>query len=313
MDGGLSPSPSGSSRSLSALLDQQQEPFSLHIYLLEKGCSHAAFLDAASSDDACSTCWPWRTAGSGRTPAASRNRPCASGVLRLLLCKVLRGKVTRKKKQLQPGTLNRQHHVDGDERVAPGDFERSVSVPPRRVKEEEVEENEDGDSELEQSPPVQEQSKQKSTRTPGRSLSSSANIADHVNTPLIIAEALLIFRELLQAAYSPTLFGILADAKDDGSRSSNRSKGPGTETPTAARNVHEHCEEEDDAFDDALAEATAVAASDMAGATRVWPGDMRLLERRDVGADTAAAVLDALVEETATELMNGDGRPRFCG
>jgi hypothetical protein len=165
MDGGPSPSPSGSSRRLSALLDQQQEPFSLHIYLLEKGCSPAAFLDAAGSDDACSTCWPWRTTGSGgRTPAASRSRPCASGVLRLLR---LRGKVNRKKKQLQPGALNRQHHVDGDDRVTPGDFERSVSVPPRRVKEEE---NEDGDSALEQNPPVQEQSKQKSTRTPGRPL-----------------------------------------------------------------------------------------------------------------------------------------------
>jgi hypothetical protein len=126
---------------------------------------------------------------------------------------------------------------------------------------------------------------------------------------------LLIFRELLQAAYSPTLLGILADARDDGSRSGNRSEGPGTEAPTAARNVHEHCEEEEeDAFDDALAEATAVVTSDMAGATGAWPGDaVRQLERRDVGADTAAAMLDALVEETATELISGDGRPRFCG
>ncbi|KAK3139790.1 hypothetical protein QOZ80_5AG0390270 [Eleusine coracana subsp. coracana] len=249
-------SPSGSSRRrhLSELLDQQQEPFSLDLYLLERGCS-PAFLDAAGgSGAACSTCWPWpRTrSAAGRTPLRPAvKESCASGVLRLLLCRILRGKMAQtpranKKKRLrvQLPAVDRRH-VDVEKQRT---LENSVSVLEQRP--------------LERSPPPAHEQK-----------------------------ALLIFRELLQAAYSPTLLGILADdAKDD-----SRSK-----TSTAARKNNVHWEE--DVFKEALAEASQIIATEMAGAKAAWSRDVQP-ERHNVGADIAAALLDVLVEETAAELM----------
>jgi hypothetical protein len=94
-----SPSPSGSSsrrRRLSEVLGEQQEPFSLDLYLLERGCS-PAFLDAtACGGGACSTCWP-KTRGTGRTlrrPARNKKGSRRSGVLRMLLSKILSGTST---------------------------------------------------------------------------------------------------------------------------------------------------------------------------------------------------------------------------
>jgi len=93
-----SPSPTGSSssrrRRLSEVLGEQQEPFSLDLYLLERGCS-PAFLDATAcgSGGACSTCWP-KTRGTGRTlrrPAKNKKGSRRSGVLRMLLSKILTG------------------------------------------------------------------------------------------------------------------------------------------------------------------------------------------------------------------------------
>jgi hypothetical protein len=94
-----SPSPTGSSsssrrRRLSEVLGEQQEPFSLDLYLLERGCS-PAFLDATAcgGGGACSTCWP-KTRGTGRTlrrPAKNKKGSRRSGVLRMLLSKILTG------------------------------------------------------------------------------------------------------------------------------------------------------------------------------------------------------------------------------
>ncbi|KAK3136541.1 hypothetical protein QOZ80_5BG0438150 [Eleusine coracana subsp. coracana] len=262
MAAGPSPSPSGSRRRrrLSELLDQQQEPFSMDLYLLERGCSPAFLNAAGGSGAACSTCWPWlRTRNAaGRTPlrpAGSTKGSCASGVLRLLLCRILRGKMAQpprptNKKRLRLPAVDRRHVEVEKQRT----HENSVSVlSPVSVLEQRP---------LERSPPPAHEQK-----------------------------ALLIFRELLQAAYSPTtLLDILAHAKDG-----RRSK-----TSTAGRNNNVHWEE--DLVEEALAEASEIIATEMAGATAAWSRDVQP-ERRNVGADIAAALLDALVDETAAELM----------
>jgi hypothetical protein len=117
---------------------------------------------------------------------------------------------------------------------------------------------------------------------------------------------LLIFRELLQAAYSPTVLRILADAKHG-----NTSKQSTTNTSTTARNRQVHREE--GVFEEeALGVATDVVTTEFSGTRAAWPGSALQQERRDVCADFAAAVLDALVEETAAELTTGtDGRPQY--
>lgn len=165
---------------LSELLDQQQEPFSLDLFLRERGCS-PAFLDAAGGGGACSTCWPWPGTGSAAAtkkvrPAARMKASCVGGVLRLLLCKLLRGKIapapTAGKQQLRLAAVG---VGDGEKRRTPGDFECSVR-PCRAAEartEEAEEEAEDDDSKkrlspvsapeqgcLQQSPPAHEQSKQ---------------------------------------------------------------------------------------------------------------------------------------------------------
>lgn len=118
---------------------------------------------------------------------------------------------------------------------------------------------------------------------------------------------MLIFRKFLQAAYSPALLALVTDPKD--STRSNQFKDSRTRTSVAAaeKNNHAHWEEEEeDVFEEALAEATGVIASELAGESRAaWPGGDVQPERRDVGADIAAAVMDALVEETVTEMVTG--------
>ncbi|TVU50260.1 hypothetical protein EJB05_01626, partial [Eragrostis curvula] len=298
-----SPSPSGSSRRrLSELLDQQQEPFSLDLYLLEKGCS-SAFLDAVVLDGggggACSTCWP-RSGSTGRmmvrSPAARRKDSCASGLLRHLLCKILGANMTaaatataKKRQQQLPGIDRRRVH--GEKQRTSGDVQSSVlthratEASTVKAEEEEVEDDDDvskrlspvsvlEQSTLEDSPPPHEQ------------------------------KALVLFMELQQTAYSPTLLDLLANAK--ASSRSNRSKKSSTKTSKAARKKkHAHLKD-DTLFEEALAKVTDTIATETAGSAKRWPWDVQP-ERGDVGTDIAVAVLDAMVEETAAELMPMDG------
>src|SRR6185503_18905378 len=93
---GLSPSPSG--RRLSELLEEKQEPFSLDIHLLEKGCS-SRLLDGYDT----ALCWPAPgndgaavvlrrlTNKKSKAPKKKQQQP-AGGLLRLLLSKILRGR-----------------------------------------------------------------------------------------------------------------------------------------------------------------------------------------------------------------------------
>ncbi|VAH83996.1 unnamed protein product [Triticum turgidum subsp. durum] len=121
----LSSSPSG--RRLSELLEERQEPFSLDLHLLEKGCS-GRLLDGYDT----AMCWPAAAAGndaasvlkrltskkkkaapSSRGKKRQQQQPAAgSGLLRLLLSKILHGKATNQK----PAALQCS---DSFKRVAP--------------------------------------------------------------------------------------------------------------------------------------------------------------------------------------------------
>ncbi|KAK8458218.1 hypothetical protein SEVIR_3G336600v4 [Setaria viridis] len=163
-----SPSPSGSSsrRRLSELLGEQQEPFYLDLYLLEKGCS-PAFLDAAACGggaSACSTCWPRARSTGGRLlrrPAARRKK--GRGVLRLLLSKILSGATTtapaaaaaKKKRQQRPAAIGwRRPDADVKRTTPVRSANAGVPASPSAVEchhrtevDEEREEEDDGEDE----------------------------------------------------------------------------------------------------------------------------------------------------------------------
>ena len=113
----LSPSPSG--RRLSELLEEKQEPFFLDLHLLEKGCS-GRLLDGYDT----ARCWPAVGAGneaasvlkrltskknkaaaasaSTRSKKKQQQPPNGSGLLRMLLSKILHGKAANRQ---QPAAL----------------------------------------------------------------------------------------------------------------------------------------------------------------------------------------------------------------
>ena len=156
-----SPSPSGSSsrRRLSEVLGEQQEPFSLDLYLLERGCS-PAFLDAtACGGGACSTCWP-KTRSTGRIlRRPARNKKCSrrSGVLRMLLSKILSGTST-----VPAATKDRQQRaaigcrrVVAEKQRTPDSFELALRPAPPGA----VEAHMEDDGEQEQDDDEDESSK----------------------------------------------------------------------------------------------------------------------------------------------------------
>lgn len=294
----LSPSPSGSSsRRLSELLEEQQEPFSLDLYLLEKGCP-PTLLDAAGGG-ATSTCWPRSNNASPalRRPAASK-RTRASGLLRLLLSKILRGTAAaKKKKKLQQPAAIDWGAVDGEKQKPPGHLKNGaeLSPSPRRLDDAveadmEMEEEDDDDESSKQLSPVSVLEQRPFEKAP----------------PAYAQKAMAIFKELLVAAYTPALLDQLAKDSSGGNRSkdcrNDTTPAPAPEPARADRTTSAaHWEE---LFEAELAKVHSLIASEMAGA-RVGP-DVVLPERWEVGADVAAAVLDALTEEVAVELMGMD-------
>ncbi|XP_062204229.1 uncharacterized protein LOC133906367 [Phragmites australis] len=293
-----SPSPSSTSsrRRLSELLEQQQEPFSLDLYLLEKGCSPALLDAAAGCSYATPTCWP-RSSGTGRTLSrqAASNRTRTGGVLRLLLSKILRGTVAAKKKKQHNRDAIDWGRVDGEKQKLPSHVKNAVfpsSPSPRAVGADMEEDEEEGAGEEEkQLSPVSVLEQSLFEQSP----------------PGHAKKAFIIFRELLQAAYTPTLLDLLADAKDINSNPKdclcNNSASTTAPKPVPPRNTRAQWE---DLLEEELARLTDLIASEVAGAW-LHPGDVRP-ERRDVGADIVATVLEALTEETAAELMGMDRR-----
>lgn len=131
-------------------------------------------------------------------------------------------------------------------------------------------------------------------------LLSSYKLPKLSDVPLIAttAEALAIFGELLESAYTPNtlLDDVLVIAKD---QSSDSSTSPRPRVRKKKKHAHR---KEDVTFEKDFARlTTSLVASKMAGET-VCIEDLRpTLE--DVGAAIAAAVLEALTEETAAELI----------
>ncbi|KAL6644043.1 hypothetical protein ACP70R_018809 [Stipagrostis hirtigluma subsp. patula] len=301
----LSPSPSGGSsrRLLSELLEQQQEPFSLDLYLLEKGCSPALLDAAAGGAGACSPCWP-RTRSAGGAPwrpaAASKNGSggtLPAGVLRLLVSRILRAAATAKRKQPRKGAIDWGRVVAGG-KPKRSSAAKNAAVPSSRPRRRAVEAG-TGEAEEEEAAEDDGSSKQL----------SPVSVLEHrlfeQPTPPPHAQKagmVVIIGELLPAACTPTLLDLLANAKSgnisDNSKDSRRS-GASPPAPAPTRNNRarrQHVSKEE------FATVADLVASEMAAAA--WAGPRHLQpERGDVAGDIAAAVLDALTEETAAELM----------
>ncbi|CAN6329084.1 unnamed protein product [Urochloa humidicola] len=342
-----SPSPSGSSRRrLLEMLGEQQEPFYLDLYLLEKGCS-PAFLDAAACGGNCSTCWPTRARSTGarllrRTPAR-RKMGMGRGVLRLLLSKILSGAgatttrpaaaAAKKKRQQQqqPAAAIDWRCADADEKQGAPWCTASAAAPDsasaaaecRHRTEVEV------DEEHEQREEEDDEEESKKQLSPVSVLEQRLFEVEHSPPPRPPHEqkAFVLFNDLLEAAYAPTtLVHLLANARQlqysvntstDGHRRRRSSDG-GVSTPAKTRRRRRtrnsknnnsyaqarrrEAEDDDAAFERDLAVATALVASEMPGGRRVQAEDLRP-EREEVAAGVAAAVLEALTEEAAAELM----------
>ncbi|CAL4906700.1 unnamed protein product [Urochloa decumbens] len=325
---------SSSRRRLSEMLGEQQEPFYLDLYLLEKGCS-PAFLDTAAcgGGGACSMCWPTRARNTGgrlmrRTPTRS-GRKGRGGVLRLLLSKLLSGATPTapvaavgKKKRQKPAVAIDWRRSDEKQSSPPG-CSTSAAIECRHQTEvddeEEQREEEDGGEE-------EEDESSKKQLSPVSVLEQRLFEHSPASPPPPHAQkAFVLFSDLLEAAYAPTtLVHLLANArqqysvntskKDGRRRRSSSSDGGGGSTPATRRRRSRNCNnkhvrrarreaEEDAAFERGLATATALVASELGGASWVRAEDVGPPEREDVAGEVAAAVLDALTEEAAAELM----------
>ncbi|KAF0889970.1 hypothetical protein E2562_034426 [Oryza meyeriana var. granulata] len=256
--GSSSSSSDGGGRRLSELLEEQQEPFSLDLFLLDKGCS-PALLDAAGA-----ACWP--NAG-------------ASGLLRVILSKILRATTTAKKvgKRQQPATIYWSSPKNAAARSSPS---------PRRldgaVEADTEEEDEDDESSKQLSPiSVLEQSPFEPAASPAYS-----------------KKAIVIFRELLAAAYTPALPD--HPANHSSNSTTPNSLAPAASTRTGRTTTSAAASKWEETLEAELSKVHDLIATEMAAGWSVCPvGDAR----RHVGAEVAAAVLEALTEEAAAELV----------
>ncbi|CAN6356059.1 unnamed protein product [Urochloa humidicola] len=280
-----SPSPSGSSRRrLSEMLGEQQEPFYLDLYVLEKGCS-PAFLDAAACGGACSTCWPTTRSQStgGRLPRRTpgRSKMGRRGVLRLLLSKILSGAgatttaPAKKKRQQQPAAAiawrraDASAEDDADEKQSTLGCYANAAVPDspsaaavecrHRTEVDEEREEDDGEDDDESS---------KKQLSPVSVLEQCLFEHSPPPPPPHAQKAFVLFSDLLEAAYTPTpLVHLLANARarqhsvistpKDGHRR-RRSSDSGGSTPATTRrrrsrnstNNNKHARARRDADDD---------------------------------------------------------------
>ncbi|XP_040385586.1 nucleolin-like isoform X1 [Oryza brachyantha] len=298
----LSPSPSPSSggsssssggRRLSEILEEQQEPFSLDLFLLDKGCS-PALLDAAGA-----ACWPRSRAAAAVASALRPRRSAPGGLLRVIVSRILRAKKVG-------GKRPRAAAIDWS---GPKNAARPPSPSSRRVggaveadMEEEEEEEEDDDESSKQLSPV----------------SVLEQSPFEPASPAYSKKAIVIFRELLAAAYTPALPDHPTSHSSSTSTSStppnSPAPAPSTRTsPTASSAAASHWEE---TLEAELARVHGLIATEMAAGG--WSVLSFSDARRHVGAEVAAAVLEALTEEAAAELLAAtmltwNGRPRCDG
>ncbi|CAN6381496.1 unnamed protein product [Urochloa humidicola] len=326
----LSPSPSG--RRLSELLEEKQEPFVLDLHLLEKGCS-SRLLDGGYDT---ALCWP----AAGNDPAAAvlrrltskrKNKPAnnkknkppqqpatagGGGLLHLLLSKILRGRAPPPKPAALQFSDSFKISAAG---VAPAP--PSPSAVKTAAAGDDKEEcgccSDDGeysysDDEKQQLSPVSVLEPHPfEVSSPGRRHGGGGGGKVSPSR----SAAMDVFRELLDAAYSPALLTHLlakttddllllddaaaGDEDDDGYyyyRSSPKSRRDGEDSAAAAAAAYwdEHRGE--------LARVSELVAAEVP-ASKVAAGDV-VPERQDVGGEVEAAVFDALVMELVADLRS---------
>ncbi|CAL4892247.1 unnamed protein product [Urochloa decumbens] len=315
-------------RRLSEMLGEQQEPFYLDLYLLEKGCSPAFH---GGGGGACSTCWPTRARNTGgrlmrRTPTRS-GRKGRRGVLRLLLSKLLSGAMPTapaaavgKKKRPKPAAAIDWRRSDDDEQSSPGRSTDSA-VPAaspsaavecrHRTDVDEERQEEDDESSKKQLSPVSVLEQRLFEHSPA-------------SPPPHAQKAFVLFSDLLEAAYAPTtLVHLLANARQQDSVNTSKKdvrSPPPPPQQLRRRRRSRNCKkkharrdaEEDAAFERDLATATALVASELGGGASWVRAEDVGPERGDVAGDVAAAVLEALTEEAAAELMVGRQDQKGC-
>ncbi|KAF7039603.1 hypothetical protein CFC21_049566 [Triticum aestivum] len=321
----LSQSPSG--RRLSELLEERQEPFFLDLHLLEKGCS-GRLLDGYDT----ALCWPAAAAGNDaasvlkrltskkkkKAAASTRGKkwqqqPAAgSGLLRLLLSKILHGKAANQKpaalqcsesfKRVAPSPLPcSSKHLDAVKLRADagvgGGHETEYS-------------DSEYDNEKQQSPVSVLEHPFDSSPVHGQSRFSCVQ-----DSP---KNAMAIVRELLmemETAYTPALRTQLFDKSEDLVNDTNDLVDHDGDDDyyyrTSPKNFHE-----DDETAAAGSPATSAAywathRAELARVSELVSSEVprsRLdaasvqPERRDVGADIETALLDALVLELVMDL-----------
>lgn len=319
----LSSSPSG--RRLSELLEERQEPFFLDLHLLEKGCS-GRLLDGYDT----ALCWPAAAAGndaasvlkrltSKKKKAAASTRgtkrqqqPAAgSGLLRLLLSKILHGKTASQKpaalqcsesfKRVAPSPLPCSKHLDAVKHRTDAEV---VGCQETEYSDSEY------DDEKQQSPVSVLEHPFESSPVHGQSRFSYVQ-----HTP---KNAMAVVRELLmemETAYTPALLTKLFDKSEDLINDTNDLVDHDGDDDYYCRTSPKNFHEDDET---AAARSTATSAAywathraELARVSELVSSEVprsRLdaasvqPERRDVSADIETALLDALVLELVMDL-----------
>lgn len=323
----LSPSPSG--RRLSELLEEKQEPFVLDLHLLEKGCSSSRLLDGY---DTTALCWPAAAAGNDAAAAvlrrltskknkaakakSNKQQQPAGGLLQLLLSKILRGSSRAAAPQRKPAALqfSDSFKLPTTAAVAPApcsdrdrhmelDAVKTAAADAKAPDAAECYDSDCDDDEKQQLSPVSVLDHPfESSPVHGKLLLSPSSKG---------AAAMDVFRDLLDAAYSPALLAqlfaksedlLLRDADEDddfyyggGYRTSPKNCRD-DESAAAAAYWDAHREE--------LARVSELVASELP-TSKLSAADVQP-ERRDVGAEVEAAVFEALMRELVVDL-------RSCG
>ncbi|KAM3371099.1 hypothetical protein ACQJBY_018463 [Aegilops geniculata] len=286
---GPSPSPSGSSRRLSELLEEQQEPFSLHLYLLEKGCSLTT-LDAAGGCGVASLpCWP-RSRGTSPAPrrvtASKRTPAAASGLLSKLLRSSVASASTKRKKRLRSAAIG-PCSVEGEK--AASKMKNAVEARRAEAEDDEGGSYDDNDDSSKQLSPVSVL-EHRAFEKPPRAYA-------------VAEKAIVVFRELLDAARRPAL---LQRKVAEGSSKSDDVLTETSSTTTAAPPPAPAPTRTDRATGVAhLDEMFEAKEHDLVPLDLDMPGERgdARLGRWDVGAELAVAVLEELTEEVVAELM----------
>ncbi|KAL5203861.1 hypothetical protein ABZP36_008732 [Zizania latifolia] len=319
----LSPSPSG--RRLSELLEEKQEPFFLDLHLLEKGCS-SGLLDgygttamcwSAAGNDAASVLK--RLTGKKKKEATRGSRgkkkqaaPAATGLLRILLSKILHGKAANRKpaalqfsesfKQVAPSPCSTKHPGAVEVAAADNDEEEMGYT------------NLDSDDEKQFSPvsvlehpfessPVHSQSKCSATQgSPNHAMAFVRDLLEAACSPALLTQLLAKSDDLIKstAAWGSDVFD---DNDDCYYRTSpnnvihdNAAAGSSATATSAAAYWEAHRAE--------LTRVSELVAAEVLNSSRLGAANVQP-ERQDVGADLEASILDQLLQDLSVDLAGG--------